>query len=112
MKAIIKLDVPEWQIGKEVSIYFPDTMMKHAICEATKERERPEKLLPCVCGSKRREHWFGSSDDRSVILKCCRCNLEAAGKNEIEAHKKWNEMITKKEVQQYRSIGKQGKMVS
>jgi len=27
MKAIIKLDVPEYQIGQEVSIYFKDTMM-------------------------------------------------------------------------------------
>lgn len=26
MKAIIKVDVPEWQTGQEVSIYFPDTM--------------------------------------------------------------------------------------
>ena len=25
-KAIIKIDVPDWQIGQEVSIYFPDTM--------------------------------------------------------------------------------------
>ncbi|MBP5423938.1 MAG: hypothetical protein J6Y78_16010 [Paludibacteraceae bacterium] len=33
MKAIIKLDVPEWQIGQEVSVYFPDTMMKRGICE-------------------------------------------------------------------------------
>ncbi len=27
MKAIIKLDVPDYQIGQEVSIYFKDTMM-------------------------------------------------------------------------------------
>ena len=26
IKAIIEVDVPNWQIGKEVSIYFPDTM--------------------------------------------------------------------------------------
>ena len=26
MKAIIYLDVPDWQIGQEVNIYFPDTM--------------------------------------------------------------------------------------
>ena len=34
MKAVIKLDVPDWQIGQEVSIYFPDTMMQKGICEA------------------------------------------------------------------------------
>ena len=26
MKAIIAVDVPDWQIGEEVSLYFPDTM--------------------------------------------------------------------------------------
>lgn len=33
-KAIIRLDVPDWQIGQEVSIYFPDTMMKRSVCTA------------------------------------------------------------------------------
>jgi len=32
MKAIIKLDVPDWQIGKKVSVYFPDTMVLNSIC--------------------------------------------------------------------------------
>jgi DNA-directed RNA polymerase subunit RPC12/RpoP len=36
MKAIIKLDVPEWQIDQEVSVYFKDTMMKRGICEPEK----------------------------------------------------------------------------
>ena len=34
MKAIIRLDVPEWQIGQEVSVYFPDTMIKKSVCDA------------------------------------------------------------------------------
>lgn len=34
MKAIIKVDVPEWQIGQNVSVYFPDTMWIHGKCEA------------------------------------------------------------------------------
>jgi hypothetical protein len=33
MKAIIKLDVPDYQIGQEVHIYFKDTMMVKGICE-------------------------------------------------------------------------------
>lgn len=32
-KSIIRLEVPAWQIGKEVSVYFPDSMVKHGICE-------------------------------------------------------------------------------
>ena len=34
MDAFITLDnVPDWQIGKEVTIYFPDTMQKRGICK-------------------------------------------------------------------------------
>ena len=39
MKAIIRLDVPEWQIGQEVKVYFPDTMCVKGIC---KDEERPK----------------------------------------------------------------------
>lgn len=34
MKALIKLNVPEWQIGQDVNVYFPDTMMQKSVCEA------------------------------------------------------------------------------
>ena len=34
MKAVIKLDVPEFQIGEPVTVYFRDTMYKEGICEA------------------------------------------------------------------------------
>ena len=34
MKAVIKLnDIPDWQIGEKVQIFFPDTMCKYSICE-------------------------------------------------------------------------------
>lgn len=39
MKAIIKVDVPEWQVGQDVTIYFPDTMIMHGKCELLKEQE-------------------------------------------------------------------------
>ena len=42
MKAVIKLDVPDWQIGQDVTVYFPDTMMQHAKCELLKEQEAVE----------------------------------------------------------------------
>ena len=47
MKAVIELDVPEWQIGQEVTVYFPDTMQKRAVCEKKPEAIQPEidKLL-------------------------------------------------------------------
>ena len=80
MKAVIKLDVPEWQIGQDVTVYFPDTMLKHGKCEAVKTRQRPEKLLPCKCGCKRREHWYVCSSEGGIILRCCKCGFEARGK--------------------------------
>ncbi len=50
MKAVIKLDVPEWQIGTEVSVYFKDTMMQRGICEKETENiklKQPEKCKDC-----------------------------------------------------------------
>ena len=40
MKAIIEIDdVPDYQIGKMVQIYFPDSMQKCGKCELSKEQE-------------------------------------------------------------------------
>ena len=36
MKAIIQIDVPNYQIGQEVSIYFKDTMMIKGIVQEPK----------------------------------------------------------------------------
>ena len=37
MKAIITVDVPEHQIGQEVSVYFKDTMFVKGTCESETE---------------------------------------------------------------------------
>lgn len=43
-KAVIELEVPEWQIGQEASIYFKDTMYVRAMCrEADEYEEKIEK---------------------------------------------------------------------
>lgn len=42
MKAIIRLDVPEWQIWQQVDVFFPDTMCKHAVCEKEPEPVPPQ----------------------------------------------------------------------
>ena len=41
VNAIIKVKVPEWQIGEEVKIYFKDTMYISGICE----KEDKENIL-------------------------------------------------------------------
>ena len=33
MNAVIRLDVPDFQIGEPVSVYFKDTMLKKSVCE-------------------------------------------------------------------------------
>ncbi len=39
MEAVIKLDVPDWQIGQPVTVYFKDTMQKHGTCELSNEHK-------------------------------------------------------------------------
>ena len=60
-----------------------------------KVRERPERLLPCKCGCKRREHWIGCTVENTEILKCIKCGFTVSGKNEIDVHKAWNKAVSK-----------------
>lgn len=50
MKAIIQIDVPHWQIGQPVTIYFPDTMMKTGVCEAVKQWQPYHYAIPLTEG--------------------------------------------------------------
>lgn len=94
VKAVIKIDAPKSQIGQEVTIHFNDGTVQNGKCEAVKAREYPEKLLPCKCGCKYREHWYGAnSSDNAYILKCHKCGFRASGKNEIDLHKNWNRLV-------------------
>ena len=56
MKAIVEIDVPEWQIGRDVSVYFPDTMVAHGTCnsndEITKILDQNNKYKQMVKGSE------------------------------------------------------------
>ena len=53
-----------------------------------------EKLLPCVCGSKRRGHWsWFNHGVEYTVLKCEKCEREAYGRTDREARHNWNEMI-------------------
>ena len=47
MKAVIKLDVPVWEIEQDVMVYFPD-MMKHGRCELLEEQEAVEPFHKCI----------------------------------------------------------------
>ena len=43
--AIIKVKVPEWQIGEEVKIYFKDTMYISGICEKEDKDKDKDNVL-------------------------------------------------------------------
>lgn len=44
VKAIIQIEVPPWQVGQQVSVYFPDSMYIKATCEAEQELMEPRVL--------------------------------------------------------------------
>ena len=54
-----------------------------------------EKLAPCICGYKKREHWSSYKDGVWYEqLKCPKCGMESTpGKTEAEARKNWNIMV-------------------
>lgn len=74
MKAIIELDVPEWQIGQEVSIYFPDTMSVKGICKKCEpyihhyNEPKPTCIIDRITGE--RVYYEGNCDIRTA-MNCC-----------------------------------------
>lgn len=73
-----------------------ETDLKKDALELLKAKYKPResrKMLPCKCGCKRREHWYGSSYDNSEGLKCTKCGFEVWGKNAIDVIRKWNEAV-------------------
>ena len=68
MKAYIEIDVPEWQIGQEVSVYFPDTMHKKAVCKLADINH--EDFLDWLCCCVFEDEWEEYPEFyREVILR-------------------------------------------
>lgn len=62
--------------------------------------KKREKLLPCTCGSNRRQHWHGvdiKSGRPFEELVCYKCKRRVRGYSKEEAISNWNEMIKKEE---------------
>ena len=66
VKAVIRLDVPDWQIGQEVSVYFKDTMMKHGICENGSAKAKYNS----------RSCWYECSDCHHTMTSAMHCRGE------------------------------------
>jgi uncharacterized CHY-type Zn-finger protein len=45
INAVIKLEVPDYQIGQPVTIYFKDTMRKFAICDREQTPVKPGRTV-------------------------------------------------------------------
>lgn len=60
------------------------------------KNEPYERMLPCTCGCKQREHWWrtNAEDGNRNILVCKKCGKEASGKSEADAKRNWNKMIS------------------
>lgn len=50
MKAVIEVDVPEYQIGQEVSVYFKDTMCIKGVCQKDDTIEEFKKIKEEIQG--------------------------------------------------------------
>ena len=89
MKAIIRLEVPEHQIGKEVSCYFKDTMSVKGICEKAESSEG-HWIVRVVPG----EHPFlavrnycsvcGDWQTHGAFKHCPNCGARMSGEVETE----------------------------
>lgn len=52
------------------------------------------KLIPCVCGSKRRHIWYHPAKGGLINYECVKCGrMSPLGKTEEEARKNWNNYI-------------------
>lgn len=58
--------------------------------EQEPKKRESRAMLPCRCGGKLREHWYGI-DSESLV--CKRCGFSVIGKNNADAIRKWNEAV-------------------
>lgn len=69
-----------------------------ALSEAIQKCKSREytKLIPCVCGGKRRTLWYHPAKDGMWDYECIKCGRRSPlGKTQEEAKKNWNEFISK-----------------
>ena len=64
-----------------------------AIVRNQPQKPKKERLIPCKCGCKRREHWCYPGSDMPEGLKCMKCGFTARGKNATDVIREWNKAI-------------------
>lgn len=64
VRAVIKLEVPEYQIDQPVTVYFKDTMRKYGICDKEQEKGTCKNCkyhyneIRCHCNGFMPDHWY------------------------------------------------------
>ena len=103
MKLVI--NIPDKEISKE-HCFFVDIRMHFQDGELVEwdgpsgmsltEQKKPEKLLPCTCGSNMRHLWMNTTPrEPSWFYICGGCGRHVYGKNKVDLRRQWNETIRK-----------------
>lgn len=82
MKAIIQIDVPNYQIGQEVSIYFKDTMMIKGIVQEPKMghwiqtneffiNQDGQFIYKFICSECKSLSYFRKSNKKAIGANVC-----------------------------------------
>ena len=58
-----------------------------------KPKRESRAMLPCKCGGKRREHWYGS--DGHEELRCMKCGFTVKEKNPMDVIRQWNKEVSR-----------------
>ena len=64
-----------------------------AMIEQSRLSNNHERLLPCKCGCRKREHWYSGDKQAPEQLRCMKCGFSVCGKNSADARRQWNEAV-------------------
>ena len=71
MKAVIEVDVPEYQIGQDVSVYFKDTMCVKSVCKKKQTRKKKTSSYDSSAKESRCNNCQNNTDELSG--ECYEC---------------------------------------
>ena len=87
-------DPPKDQCLIDISFHFQEGQLVEYTAPSgwvVKEQKRPEKLLPCTCGSNMRHLWINTTPgEPSWFYICGGCGKRVYGKNRTDLKRKWN----------------------
>lgn len=85
------------EIRAEYNFFDENEREKYEVLSKAIQKFKPReytKLVPCVCGSKRRYHVYHVAKGGLRNYECIKCGrMSPLGKTEEEARKNWNNYI-------------------